>query len=79
VKWDELGKFKGGGLPGQERPDPFAAMFANIRPQRRGTTRRNANPFAGLFGPPGDSTAPKPSFTFNFRMPEKERLINQSF
>lgn len=58
VNWIELGTVKGVGLPGQERP----------------------NPFAGFPGPPAaDSTAPKPSFTFNFRMPRNERLINQAF
>jgi Glycosyl hydrolase 2 galactose-binding domain-like/Exo-beta-D-glucosaminidase Ig-fold domain/F5/8 type C domain/Glycosyl hydrolases family 2 len=75
--WDNLGKFKGSGLPGQDRPDPFAAMFRNRRPGRRGPGRRLANPFAGPGG--ADSTAPRPSFTFNFRMPEPQRIINSSF
>jgi hypothetical protein len=80
IKWEELGKFKGSGLPGQERPNPFAAMFGNRRPGRRGPAGPRTNPFAGMFGLQGaDSTAPRPSFTFNFRMPEKERVINQSF
>ncbi len=78
VTWNELGKSKGFGLPGQVRPDPFA-MFGNTGPQRRGTARRRpANPFAVLFGPV-DSTAPRPSFSFNFRMPGLTRLVNQSF
>ena len=28
--WEEIGKVKGNGLPGQERPDPFAMMMADI-------------------------------------------------
>ncbi|MCX6255613.1 MAG: discoidin domain-containing protein [Bacteroidia bacterium] len=82
VSWNELGKVKGTGFPGLERLNPFARMFTNPRPQGKGTAkRRPPNPFAGFFaGPYGaDSTAPKPSFTFNFRMPKSERLINQSF
>jgi beta-galactosidase/beta-glucuronidase len=82
AKWDELGKVKGGGLPGQERPNPFAMMMANPRPQRRGEPgRRRANPFAGfMMGPYGnDSTAPRPSFSFNFGMPRPQRLLDQSF
>jgi hypothetical protein len=81
VKWNEIGKFKGSGLPGLERPNPFARMFGNTGSQRRDATRRRpANPFAGMPGPPAaDSTAPRPSFTFNFRMPRLQRLINQSF
>jgi hypothetical protein len=78
VTWNELGRTRGFGLPGQERPNPFA-MFLNAGPQRRGTARRRtANPFAGMFGPV-DSTAPRPSFSFNFGMPEPTRLVNQSF
>jgi len=82
VNWDELGKVRGFGLPGQERPDPFAWMFASTGPQRRDSTRRRpSNPFAGFFaGPYGaDSTAPRLSFTFNFRMPQNLRILNQSF
>jgi len=78
VTWNELGKSKGFSLPGQERPNPFA-MFGNTGPQRRGQARRRpANPFAGLVGP-ADPDAPRPSFSFNFRMPEASRIINQSF
>ncbi|MDP4224068.1 MAG: discoidin domain-containing protein [Bacteroidota bacterium] len=75
--WDNLGKLKGSGLPGQERPNPFAAMFRTRRPGQRGPGRRLANPFAGPGG--ADSTAPKPSFTFTFRMPEPQRIINTAF
>jgi hypothetical protein len=78
LNWTELSRIKGSGLPGQERPDPFA-MFRNSGTQRRGQGRRRpANPFAGLFGPQ-DPDAPRPSFTFNFRMPEPMRIVNQSF
>ena len=80
MTWDELEKSKGYGLPGQERPNPFAAMFGGgSDTTRRGQRRRRpANPFAGLFGPQ-DSTAPRPSFSFNFRMPELTRVANLSF
>jgi hypothetical protein len=79
ITWYELGKALGSGLPGQERPNPFARFFAGTGTQN--ARRRPANPFAGFFaGPYGsDSTAPRPSFTFNFRMPQKERIIAQSF
>jgi hypothetical protein len=82
VNWDELGKVKGAGLPGQERPDPFARFFPNQAPKGSGSARKKpSNPFAGFMaGPYGnDSTAPRPSSAFHFRMPEKERLINPSF
>ncbi len=78
VNWDELGKSKGIGSPGQGRPNPFA-MFANQSQQRRRSERRRpANPFGGPFDP-ADSLAPRPSFSFNFRMPELTRMVNQSF
>ncbi len=79
--WDKLEELQGYGLPGQERPNPFAAMFraddddTTRRGQRR---RRSANPFASMFGPQ-DSTTPRPSFSFNFRMPEPARVANISF
>jgi hypothetical protein len=79
--WSELGKFEGSGLPGEERPNPFAAFFT--KPGTKGSTpgKRPANPFASFFsGPYGnDSTAPKPSFTFNFGIPKTQRIINQTF
>lgn len=65
--WDELVYVRGYGLPGVERPDPFA----NITPQP-GTRRRN------LFFEP-DTTMPRPSFTFTFQPPKPSRLINASF
>jgi beta-galactosidase/beta-glucuronidase len=81
IKWDELEKVKGNGFPGQERPNPFARMGTPAARARVGAGRRPANTFGGFMsGPYGnDSTAPRPSFTFNFRMPAKTRLINQSF
>jgi hypothetical protein len=74
IKWDDLGKVKGTGLPGQERPNPYGRMPTNTGAQAR---RRPVNPFAGPGG--ADSTAPRPSFTFTFRAPRKTRLINQKF
>ena len=81
IKWDELGKVRGNGFPGEERPNPFARFFTPPVSGKGSANKKPANPFAGfLSGPYGsDSTAPRPSFAFNFRMPEKERLINQSF
>ncbi len=78
VNWDELGKIKGVGFPGRERPNPFARMMADMERQRRDSTRRRpSNPFAGPYGDGPD--APRPSFAFNFRMPQNTRMINQSF
>jgi len=80
VKWDDLGKIKGNGLPGQERPNPFR-IYAPPPAQKGSARRRRPNPFAGFMsGPYGnDSTAPKPSFSFNFRMPGPQRRINETF
>ncbi len=79
IKWNELKQLKGNGLPGKEKPDPFAAMAAAMNAGSRKGGKRPPNPFAAFFGPQGDSTAPKPSFTFSFKPPEKERLINLTF
>jgi beta-galactosidase/beta-glucuronidase len=81
IKWDELGKVSGNGLPGLVRPNPFARFFTPPVSGKGSANKKPANPFAGFMsGPYGnDSTAPRPSLTFNFRMPAKERLINQSF
>ncbi len=77
ITWNEIGKVEGSGLPGEERPNRFAPPLA--KPGPKGS--RPANPFASFFtGPYGnDSTAPRPSFTFNFRTPKNTRVINQSF
>jgi hypothetical protein len=32
ITWEELGKFAGNGLPGKERPDPWAAFIAPPKP-----------------------------------------------
>ena len=79
--WNDLGKFEGNGLPGEERPNPFAALLAKPGPKGGAAGKRPANPFASFFsGPYGnDSTAPRPSFTFNFGKPKTQRIINQSF
>jgi len=74
--WDVLEKIKGSGLPGRERPNPFAEMLKRME---QDTSRRGANPFADFFGPPPDPDAPKPSFTFSFQRPENQRVINLSF
>jgi len=81
INWKELGKVEGNGLPGLERPNPFAALLAKQGPKGSASAKRPANPssrfFAGPYG--SDSTAPRPSFTFNFRTPKTQRIINQSF
>ena len=81
IKWDDLGKVRGNGLPGVERPNPFARFLTPPASGRGSAKKKPAIPFAGFMsGPYGnDSTAPRPSFTFKFRMPAKERSVNQSF
>jgi beta-galactosidase/beta-glucuronidase len=81
VSWKELGNAGGTGLPGEERPNPFAALFSKPGIKGGALSKRPANPFASFFsGPYGnDSTAPKPSLTFNFGKPKTQRIINQSF
>jgi len=80
VTWDELEKFKGKGLPGQERPNPWAAFMPPPAPRGKGQAKRPPDFFSFFMGPyGGDSTAPKPSFTFNFPMPAPQRIINPSF
>jgi beta-galactosidase/beta-glucuronidase len=76
IAWNELGHIKGTGLPGEERINAFASMFA-----KRSKGKPPVNPFANFFaGPYGnDSTAPKPSFSFRFGIPKTQRIINQSF
>ncbi|HEX2968508.1 MAG TPA: discoidin domain-containing protein [Bacteroidales bacterium] len=66
--WVELGNMKGYGLPGNERPDPFAAFRMRLG------TRPRRNSFFDA-----DSTMPKPTFTFNFQSPGPTRIINISF
>ncbi len=76
VTWEELAKYKGVGLPGQERPNPFAAFMPP--PAQKG--KRRPAPFSFFAGPYGnDSTAPRPSFTFNFGMPKPQRIMNTTF
>jgi beta-galactosidase/beta-glucuronidase len=81
INWTELDEAHGTGLPGEERPNPFAALFAKTGPKGGTGVKRPANPFASFFaGPYGsDSTAPRPSFSFNFGIPKTQRIINQSF
>jgi hypothetical protein len=81
IKWDELGKVRGNGFPGVERPNPFARFLTPPASGKGSAKKKPANPFAGFMsGPYGnDSTAPHPSSTFKFRMPAKERSVNQSF
>ena len=69
----------GTGLPGEERKNPFAALSA--KPKGNASGKRPVNPFASFFsGPYGnDSTAPKPSFTFNFGIPKTQRILNHIF
>jgi Glycosyl hydrolase 2 galactose-binding domain-like/Exo-beta-D-glucosaminidase Ig-fold domain/Glycosyl hydrolases family 2/F5/8 type C domain len=75
--WNEIGNTSGSGLPGEERPNPYAALMSNSK----GKGKRPVNPFASFFsGPYGnDSTAPKPSFSFNFGKPKTQRILNISF
>ncbi len=80
LKWDELGKFSGTGLPGQARPNPFAAFMKALKPKSKGSAKPAANPFSFLMSPYGNGPdAPRPSFSFNFQMPGPQRLINPAF
>lgn len=83
IKWDEIASVSGNGLPGMERPDPFAAMMRSQNRRRGNQQGRRSNPFAAFMtGPYGnDSTAPRPSFSFGsgFRAPRPQRILNQSF
>lgn len=80
VNWDVLGRVSGSGLPGQERINPFRMRPPSTATRRRNTGRRPTNPFANFLGPGGaDSTSPRPSFSFNFRMPRAQRMVNQAF
>lgn len=76
-EWTVLQQLKGTGLPGQEKSNPFAAMLAAMQKQSKKSGKRPPSMFGGPYG--SDSTAPKPSFSFNFRPPEKERIINLEF
>ncbi len=77
--WEELGKVKGSGLVGEERPN----FFARMRPQRPAgsAARPSGQRPGGSPGAPGaqPSNAPRPSFTFNFTPPPPERILRQTF
>lgn len=76
--WHEIGLLKGAGLPGTEREDPFAAIMKQSSKKKGSSGKRPVNPF--FLSPYGaDSLAPRPSFKFSFRPPEKQRIINLSF
>ena len=75
LTWNEIGKNEGNGLPGEERPNRFAAISA--RPKGKKTANPFTNFFAGPYG--SDSTAPKPSSSFKFSVPKTQRIINQTF
>jgi beta-galactosidase/beta-glucuronidase len=80
IAWDELGIFSGKGLPGKERPDPFAAFMAAARPKGKGTAKPAPDAFSFFMSPYGNSPdAPKPSFSFNFGIPRPQRLVNTAF
>ncbi len=78
-QWTTLKELQGSGLPGMERPNPYARMMAAMNQKGKdGAKPRPVNPF--LTGPYGnDSTAPKPSFSFNFGIPRPQRIIQQAF
>ena len=91
IRWKEIGRARGSGLPGMERPGRFPGRTGNrqqqqVRPgapgqQNRPAGARGQQPVAPVMpgmqaSPPG---APQPSFRFNFGMPRPQRIINQSF
>ncbi len=78
VNWKEIGLLKGNGLPGTEKEDPFAKITKQASQKSGSSYRRSFNPFAlSPYGP--DSSAPRPSFSFNFTTPPPQRIINAAF
>jgi Exo-beta-D-glucosaminidase Ig-fold domain/Glycosyl hydrolases family 2/F5/8 type C domain/Glycosyl hydrolases family 2, sugar binding domain len=78
--WTELSKLTGTGLPGQVKPNPWAAFMPPPKPAGRVAGKRPSAPFSFFAGPYGsDSTAPRPSFSFKFRMPGPQRLVDPVF
>jgi hypothetical protein len=73
--WVMLRQSRGNGLPGIEKPDPFAKMMQTLPKDSFG---KPIDPFASFWGPV-DPDEPKPSFTFQFNPPEPGRTINQVF
>ena len=73
INWTELDQTSGSGLPGKEKVNAFYEMLKKMRKDKSGK-----NPFTDFFGP-SDPNAPKPSFTFTFREPEKTRELAQTF
>jgi hypothetical protein len=55
ITWTVLGKVSGTGLPGEERKNPFAALFA--KPKGSVSGKRPVNPFASFFSGPHPSMA----------------------
>ncbi len=79
LNWTELSKFSGTGLPGREKPNPWAAFMD--RPKKTGREQaKRPSAFSFFDGPYGsDSTAPKPSFNFKFSLPGPQRNLDQTF
>ena len=74
VKWNELSKITGSGLPGKEIPNPFAAFLKTAV-----TPGKKAKPASSVTTSEADSTTPRPSFTFSFSKPVPQRIIDQVF
>lgn len=60
VLWDELGKFKGSGLPGREWPNPFAAFRPPPKPKGKDVGKQPPDFFSFFRG----------SLRFRFRCPK---------
>lgn len=76
--WEQLGKHQGDGLPGIEKPNPWARYHQMMAQQKKGDMNKSSNSWAGLFGNQ-DPDAPKPSFSYNIPEPKDERIIDESF
>jgi hypothetical protein len=78
VQWDDLQTVKGSGLPGQEKINPFAPKAEVKQLKKTKPEKKPASP--AVMGPYGnDSTAPKPSFTYDRGAPQPERSVIQDF
>jgi hypothetical protein len=78
--WEELGKIKGNGFPGQDKNIPFQKIIDNQKKADSEALKNPAKPSRPFKGPyDEDSTAPKPSFSFNYQKGGPQNTINPEF
>ncbi|HLO59760.1 MAG TPA: discoidin domain-containing protein [Bacteroidales bacterium] len=75
TKWEVLGELKGNGFPGTAVPNPYAEYLKN---PPKDSTGKPIDPFEDFFGPKNPNE-PKPSFHFDFGVPEPSRNLNLTF